>query len=181
MRSKGVDSHAQQFRQPDLRIAARCFGRLHPTLGHFSTIFNFFMTALERAILLLLSLCLVAGGSTHVIDIVRGGFLPYDYVPFPINLFWTSLAVLDFTAALLLWKRRNAGVLLTMAIMCADVSINSYASYGLGIPFASFAPLQVQSIFLGFVLGTSAFIWKSEPPNVLPNQTFQPTPAARLN
>lgn len=138
------------------------------------------MTALDRAILILLSLCLAAGGSTHLIDIVRGGFFPYDYVPFPINLFWTLLAVFDFTAVLLLWKRRNAGILLTMAIMCADVSINSYASYGLGIPFASFAPLQAQSLFLGFVLGTSAFIWQSKSLTKLPNQTFQPTPAAEL-
>lgn len=139
------------------------------------------MTASERTILILLSLCLAAGGSTHVLDIARGGLLPYDYVPLPINLFWTSLAVLDFTAVLLLWKRRNAGVSLTLAIMCADVSINSYASYGLGIPFASFAPLQAQSLFLGFVLGTSAFIWRRRPQTVLPDQTFQSTAAARPN
>lgn len=122
--------------------------------------FDFYMPDLKRAILILLSLCLAAGGSTHVMDIARGGFLPYDSVPIPINIFWTSLAVLDFAAVLLLWKHRNAGVLLTVAIMCADVSINSYASYVLDIPFKSFAPLQAQSIFLGFVLGTSAFIWQ---------------------
>jgi hypothetical protein len=139
------------------------------------------MKALHRAILLLLSLCFVAGGSTHVGDIVRGGFLPYDYVPFPINLFWTSLALLDFAAVLLLWRRRNVGVSLSIAIMCVDVSINSYASYGLKIPFESFAPLQAQTLFLGFVLGTSAFIWQRKPQSKTPNQTFQPTPAARLN
>lgn len=139
------------------------------------------MTAVERTILVLLSLCLAAGGSTHVIDMVRGGFLPYDYVPLPINLFWTSLAVLDFTAVLLLWKRRNAGALLTLVIMCADVSVNSYASYGLRIPFASFAPLQAQSLFLGFVLGSFAIIWESRPQAMSPNPTFQPTPSTRLN
>lgn len=126
----------------------------------------------------MLSLCLAAGGSTHVIDITRGGFLPYHGVPLPLNMFWTSLAALDFIAVFLLWKSRNAGVLLTTAIMCADVAVNSYASYGLGIVFQSFAPLQAQSLFLGFVLGSFAIVWRTKP---LPNQTFQPTPSARLN
>jgi hypothetical protein len=128
------------------------------------------MTAFERGILILLSLCLAAGGSTHVVDIIRGGLLPYNFVPFPINLFWTSLAVLDFSAVLLLWKRRNFGVLLMIAIMCADVSINSYASYGLKIPFDSFAPLQAQSLFLGFVLGVSGFLLRSNLTTVRPTR-----------
>ncbi len=124
------------------------------------------MTASKRGILILLSLCLAAGGSSHVADIIRGGVFPYDGVPFPINAFWTSLAVLDFTAVLLLWKRRNLGVLLTLAIMCADVFINSYATYWLRIPFKSFAPLQAQTLFLGFVLGVSASIWRKNPQSV---------------
>lgn len=135
-----------------------------------------FIAVLERGILILLSLCLAAGGSTHVVDIVRGGFFPYHFVPFPINLFWTSLAVLDFTAVLLLWNRRNVGVLLTLAIMCADVVINSYATYWLRIPFESFAPLQAQSLFLGFVLGVSGFILRSSSQAVSSNQAFQHAP-----
>jgi len=136
------------------------------------------MTATERAIILLLSLCLAAGGSTHVIDIIRGGFLPYHGVPLPINAFWTSLAVLDFVAVLLLWRRRNAGVLLTTTIMCFDVAVNSYASYGLGIIFQSFAPLQAQTLFLGFVLGSFAIVWRAKP---MSNKKLQPTPSAQLS
>nr|WP_315476670.1 hypothetical protein [uncultured Undibacterium sp.] len=136
------------------------------------------MTTSERTILLLLSLCLAAGGSTHVIDIARGGFLPYNDYPLPLNMFWTSLVALDFIAVFLLWKNRNAGVLLTTAIMCADVAVNSYATYGLGIVLQSFAPLQAQSLFLGFVLGSFAIVWRTKP---LPNQTFQPSPSTRLN
>ncbi len=119
------------------------------------------MTNSARAILIVFSICLVGGGATHVIDIIRGGLFPYLGMPFPINAFWTSLAILDFTAAILLWKRRNLGVLLTTAIMLADVAVNSYASYGLGIAFQSFAPLQAQTLFLGFVLGSFAVVWKS--------------------
>jgi len=115
-----------------------------------------------RLILVLFSLCLAAGGTTHWMDIARGGFLPYGDMPFPINVFWTSLALLDFIALALLWKRRNLGLLLTMAIMVADVAVNSYAAYGLGIAFLSFAPLQVQTWFLGFVLGAIVFVWQRD-------------------
>lgn len=139
------------------------------------------MRSLERPILFLLSLCLAGGGSTHVIDIARGGFLPYHQVPFPLNMFWTSLALLDFGAVFLLWKRRNLGVSLTTGIMVADVAINSYASYGLGIVFQSFAPLQAQTLFLGFVLGSFAVVWRTGPLEASPDQALQPTPSARLN
>lgn len=98
-----------------------------------------------------------------MLDIVRGGLFPYTDFPFPINAFWTSLAILDFTAVVLLWRRRNLGVLLTALIMIADVAVNSYASYGLGILFLSFAPLQAQTLFLGFVLGSMALVWPSGP------------------
>jgi len=116
------------------------------------------MSSSERIILFILSLCLVVGGSTHVIDIVLGGFLPYSGVPIPLNIFWTSLAFFDFAAVFLIWKKRKAGLLLMTAIMLADVIINSYAGYYMKL-FQSFAPLQAQSLFLGFVLGSIAFIW----------------------
>jgi len=122
------------------------------------------MTRLERAVLVLFSLCLIGGGTTHVNDIIRGGIFPYHGVPFTINAFWTSLALLDSTAVFLLWKRRNLGILLTTAIMLADVAVNSYASYGLGIAFQSFAPLQAQTLFLGFVIGSFAIVWTRHDP-----------------
>ena len=122
-------------------------------------------------------LCLSLGGSTHVIDIVRGGFLPYAAAPLPLNIFWTSLALLDFIAVFLLWRHRNLGIALTVGIMCTDVVVNSYAIYGLENLIHSFVPLQSQTLFLGFVLGAIPVIWRKESPN----PAFQPTPAARLN
>ncbi len=118
------------------------------------------MTMAIRVVLLLFSLCFAGGGATHVMDIARGGFLPYRDMPPAINMFWTSLALFDFLAVLLLWTRRRAGVALTVAIMLADVAVNSYAVYGLGIVFQSFAPLQAQTWFLGFVLGAAGFVWE---------------------
>jgi len=119
------------------------------------------MSKTTRTFLIILSMCLAAGGIRHVIDIVQGGFLPYDGVPLPLNAFWTSLAFLDLAAVFLLWRQRNLGVMLATAIMVADVSINSYASYGLGIAFRSFAPLQAQTLFLGFVVGAIPIVWKT--------------------
>ena len=46
--------------------------------------------------------------------------------------------------------------------MVADVSVNSYAMYVLGI-FPSFFSLQLQSLFLGLVLGCIAFLWAEQP------------------
>jgi hypothetical protein len=99
-----------------------------------------------------------------MLDIAREGLLPYRYAPMPINTFWTCLAVLDFLAIYLLWWRRNLGLVTVLGIMVADVAVNSYAMYALGI-FPSFFPLQLQTLFLGFVLGGIAFLWLPEQPN----------------
>lgn len=81
--------------------------------------------------------------------------------------------MLDFIAALLLWKRRNLGVLMTAIIMIADVAINSYATYGLGIAFQSFAPLQAQTLFLGFVLGALPVVWDRHNVESGPTRTLE--------
>jgi uncharacterized membrane protein len=120
------------------------------------------MGKLDRSLLLFVSLCMAAGGLTHWADIVRGGLFPYHWMPLAYNVFWTSLAVLDFAAVLLLWTHRKAGALLILVIMVADVAANSYAVYGLKMQFQSFAPLQAQSIFLGFVVGSFALLWRRQ-------------------
>ena len=94
----------------------------------------------------------------HILDIVKGGFFPYLFAPMPINAYWTSLAGLDLLAALSLWRHLRLGLTLTLAIMLSDVMVNSYVTYGLDIP-VSFAPLQAQTLFLGFVLGCVSFLW----------------------
>ncbi len=103
---------------------------------------------------------LLVGGFTHIIDIARGGWLPYRFAPIGINGFWSALSIFDLLAAVLLWWHRKLGLLLTLAIMVLDVAINSYAAYSLGL-FPSFAPLQRQTAFLGFVLVSLPFLWPS--------------------
>ena len=83
---------------------------------------------------------------------------PYRFAPLPVNVYWTSLAALDLLAAFLLWRQISVGLVLTVAIMLSDVAVNSYVTYVLKLA-ASFAPLQLQTLFLGFVLGCVGFLW----------------------
>jgi hypothetical protein len=105
--------------------------------------------------------CLVAGGLNHWRDIWRGGWLPYRASPLSMNWYWSSLAAIDFIAAILLFVRPRAGALLTLVIIVSDVGVNSYAVYGLGYnSWLSFLSLQLQTAFLGFVLGSFLIIWR---------------------
>jgi len=47
---------------------------------------------------------------------------------------------------------------LALAIMLSDVAVNSYVVYCL-ITSASFLPLQLQTLFLGFLIGCIVFLW----------------------
>jgi hypothetical protein len=42
-------------------------------------------------------------------------------------------------------------------VLLADVGVNSWIAYFSGLHVASFEPLQVQSLFLGFVLAGAVF------------------------
>lgn len=84
------------------------------------------------------------------------------------NVFWTALTVLDPAVVLaLVFGWRRTGLALALAIMVADVAVNSYAFYGLGYSVFSSA-LQMQTAFGGFVLGSIAFLWpRKERPGAL--------------
>lgn len=77
----------------------------------------------------------------------------------PLNLFWTALILLDAAVViLLLLGHRRSGLVLALAIMVLDMAANSYVLFGLNIPFFA-VPIQLQTAFLGFVLGSIAFLW----------------------
>jgi hypothetical protein len=66
----------------------------------------------------------------HVLDIVRGGWLPYTKYALGLNVFWTSLTFLDPVAIVLLVKRRRVGLVLALLIISVDVAVN--LSVGIG-------------------------------------------------
>jgi hypothetical protein len=125
-------------------------------------------------IIVIYALCLLSGTSTHAYQISVEGWLPYKAVPVPLNVYWTWLVVADFIAVVLLFWRPRLGIALTLLIMISDVSINSYALYGLNLIQYPFA-LELQALFLGFVVGSAPFVWLEL--RSRSNKALQPTPA----
>ncbi len=112
-----------------------------------------------RAVLIVYLLCFGYGAFTHGYDFWRWGWWPYEFGPPFANLFWNLLLFLDAgVVALLVVGWRRAGLILALLVMIADVSINSYAVFGLGIGGLGFA-LIVQTALLGFILGSISFLW----------------------
>ena len=117
------------------------------------------MTLAEAAALAVYLAAFGVAAGYHAWDIIRWGFLPYDFAPRPLNAFWTSLTLLDpLVIALLVTGRRRLGLSLAALVMAADVAANAYAFLALGYPeFGRSLPMQ--SAFLGFVLGSLPFLW----------------------
>ncbi|MGW8281593.1 hypothetical protein ACWGK7_19145 (plasmid) [Sphingomonas aurantiaca] len=99
------------------------------------------------------------GTVTHTLHLVNVGWIVFDDAPIWMNVYWTALTALDPLAAVLLICRRPIGLALGAAIILSDVGINCYALYGVGLPFG-FLPLQLQTLFCGFLLGAAGFLWR---------------------
>ena len=65
------------------------------------------------------------GTSTHTMELINGGFLPYDSVPLWKNLYWTSLTLFDFLAIILILKSIIPALVISNVIIVSDVIINS--------------------------------------------------------
>src|SRR5262245_16871521 len=76
------------------------------------------------------AVCFVVAGLNHAQVMWQGGWLPHDWAPLPLNVFWTTLVVWDLLAAgLLLWRPR-VGIALALVLMVVDVAVNSsWTSY----------------------------------------------------
>lgn len=100
------------------------------------------------------------GAFNHARDLIGGGWLPYVWAPLPLNIFWSALLPVDLTVAALLWWRPRWGVGAGLAVMVADVAINT--SYWLAQPTPGFAPaLQWQTLFLGFTIGSAPLLLRA--------------------
>ena len=112
-----------------------------------------------RATLAVYVICFTIGTLSHGHGFLTHGWRPYRWGSIPLEVFWTSLILLDvLVVALLLAGYRRSGLLAALIIMTLDVAANSYALFGMGIE--AFAPgLVMQTVFFGFVVGSLAFIW----------------------
>ena len=103
------------------------------------------------------------GTTTHTLDLINYGWLPYEFRPLPFNIYWTSLTFLDPLAALLIWLRERWGVLLGVAIMASNVLVNGYT---LLIGYGEFLiPWLLQSAFGLFVFSVAWRHWAPARPN----------------
>ena len=111
-------------------------------------------------VLIFQAACFFEAAIGHLLDFWQRGWLPYRHAPLPLGAFWTALTPLDLLTAWWLLRHPRAGLILGTLIMLADVSANSYAKYVLGYQSRYWdLSVQLQSAFLGFVLGGLPFIW----------------------
>ncbi|MFF3734790.1 hypothetical protein ACFYXM_32045 [Streptomyces sp. NPDC002476] len=102
---------------------------------------------------------LCVGSATHVTDLLRHGLRPYTWAPDWLNLYWSSLALFDTLATLLLLRGRHSGVDLACLVMATDLAVNWYAVYGIQHSTLLDEPgLQRLTAFGVLVLGTAPFI-----------------------
>lgn len=115
--------------------------------------------ALERIAVSVLIVGFAIGTATHTLQLLTRGWVVFNAAPMWMNAYWTSLTFFDPLAVVLLLFSRHAGLVLGLAIMSSNVIINSYAFYGLNLPFATWA-LQSQALFGGFLVGVIGFLWR---------------------
>lgn len=102
---------------------------------------------------------LLVGAVAHVTDLLRHGLQPYDWAPRWLNLYWSSLAILDPLAAALLIGGKRRGSDLACAIVTTDLAANWYATYGIQHSSLAAQPgLQRLVVFTALVLGTAPFV-----------------------
>ncbi|MCS0322807.1 hypothetical protein [Vibrio diabolicus] len=115
---------------------------------------------MDKFVVFLLCLFMTVGGVVHLYDNIANGFLPYDFAPRWLNIYWSSLGLLDLLAVYLLVKHRRSGLVLMLLILTTNVIFSSHAHYTLEI-LDNNAALQMKTLFLGFSFGVSVWLWNA--------------------
>jgi hypothetical protein len=96
---------------------------------------------------------LAAGTTTHVIALLRFGWVPNPSQPTAYNSFWTALTLVDPAIAAAIVFVPRAGIAAAIALMIADVAINVDAGF-------FDWQLWFQCEFVVFVLAAAPHCWK---------------------
>ena len=113
------------------------------------------------AIRLVYALCLLGATCNHARIVIEHGVTwNYGGVPLFVSVFWTALTFVDALAVFLLFARPRAGLLLTVAIMVADVAVNWWVGMAYGFDVAAFS---AQVVFMLFVMATVRRAWVVAP------------------
>ncbi|MFE5484466.1 hypothetical protein [Streptomyces sp. NPDC056527] len=101
----------------------------------------------------------LVGAVVHVTDLLHHGLQAYDWAPKWLNLYWSSLALLDLLAAAFLISGKRRGIDLACVIMATDLAANWYAAYGIQHSSLAAQPgLQRLLAFALFILLTTPFV-----------------------
>jgi hypothetical protein len=102
-----------------------------------------------------------AGTTTHIMDIVKFGLFGYYWVSLPINVYWTSLTILDPLAVVLMIFKPYWGIVLSVLIMVSDLSVNIYTAiiYYMEKGNLDIFHLSFQIPFGVFIFITAPILW----------------------
>ncbi len=131
----------------------------------------------DRLILAIFIFALSVATGNHITDLYIGGLFPYAEgagAPEIINIYWTSLTILDPMAIAMLVMNVRLGYVVAICIMVTDVPINIYAAAngfpGI-LPDRNFSGMEntdipmligisTQAAFLVFLLLTVRRVWR---------------------
>ncbi|MDF0515542.1 hypothetical protein PX701_18090 [Agromyces sp. H3Y2-19a] len=97
------------------------------------------------------------GTTTHVTDLVLGGADTYAEFPLGTRVFWMSLTVLDPITAVLLARRRRAGIVLALVVILVDIAVNWTVFATIGIPLFG---VVNQTLFAILLISTAPMLWR---------------------
>lgn len=117
---------------------------------------------MKLAFKIIWSIGFLIGTTTHSLDLYRGGWLPYEFMPLPFNIYWTSLTFLDPAAAIMIWWQKSWAIVLGCLIMGSNVIVNGYTAFIAGYE-EFYLSLALQTVFAGFVFYASYSARKSAP------------------
>ena len=116
--------------------------------------FSYFKYPNSIKILLVIYIVGFAIGTTnHTIGLIKGGFLPYTYVPLWKNIYWAALTFLDFLAIFLIFKSLKPALWISNLIIISDVLINTK-----GLQFFNDFNIFFQILFGLYIVSTTPMI-----------------------
>jgi len=106
-----------------------------------------------RLLLIIYIIGFATGTTTHTMELIKGGFLPYTFVPLWKNIYWTSLTFLDLFAIFLILKSIIPALWISNLIIISDIIVNTN-----GFQFFNGYRLYFQTSFGLYILITTPII-----------------------
>lgn len=100
----------------------------------------------------------LVGTGSHIVDLAIGGLNTYAQFPTGLRIYWVSLTFLDPLTIALLALRRRVGVVLGLAVILSDITVN-WTVY-LTVSGNPLWGLVNQTVFAAIVVTTSPILWR---------------------